>query len=216
MERNYGHLFIYRKEKIVMTKNEFLNNLRRNLSGLPRDELEDKISFYEEMINDRMDEGKSEEQAVAEIGTTDEAVIKIASETKLSTLVKERIKPKRGLNGWEIALIILGFPVWFPILLTIFILGFVGYMLTWVLMLVTYSIELGLIGGFFSSLVAFLASFFAGNPQISMLGVCIALFGVACLFIFVCIPATKLSIGLSKRIFLGIKSKFIRGGSKNE
>ena len=199
-----------------MTKNEFLNNLRRNLSGLPRDELEDKISFYEEMINDRMDEGKSEEQAVAEIGTTDEAVIKIASETKLSTLVKERIKPKRGLNGWEIALIILGFPVWFPILLTIFILGFVGYMLTWVLMLVTYSIELGLIGGFFSSLVAFLASFFAGNPQISMLGVCIALFGVACLFIFVCIPATKLSIGLSKRIFLGIKSKFIRGGSKNE
>lgn len=200
-----------------MTKKEFLLELRRNLSGLPKDELEDKISFYEEMINDRMDEGISEEEAVADIGTTDDAVRQVASQTKLTTLVKEKIKLKRELRGWEVALIIIGSPLWFPILLTLTIFLFVFYILTWVLVLVTYSVEAGFIGSCLALLIAFFGSMFAGNMTLFYLGFSLAAFGASCLFIFVCIPATKLSVALSKRIFLGFKSKIIRsGGNKNE
>ena len=42
-----------------MYKYEFLTALREQLVGLPKEDIEERISFYEEMINDRMDEGKS-------------------------------------------------------------------------------------------------------------------------------------------------------------
>lgn len=200
-----------------MNKKEFLAELRRNLSGLPRDELEDKLSFYEEMINDRIDEGKSEEQAIADIGTTDEAVRQIASQTKFTTLVKERIKPKRELKGWEIALIILGFPLWFPLIMTFFVLCFIGYLLVWVLALVTYAIEAAFITAFFGATISLVAGAMAGEAQFAYVGICAVMFGLACLFIFVCIPATKCTINLSKRIFLSFKTKIIKnGGSNNE
>ena len=52
-----------------MKKQEFLNELRRQLRGLPQDEIDNRVSFYEEMINDMIDEGKTEDQAIIEIGT---------------------------------------------------------------------------------------------------------------------------------------------------
>ena len=43
-----------------MRKQEFLDTLRSRLSGLPRQELEERLAFYGEMIDDRMEEGLSE------------------------------------------------------------------------------------------------------------------------------------------------------------
>ena len=188
-----------------MTKKEFLLELRRNLSGLPKDELEDRLNFYEEMINDRMDEGKTEEEAVADIGTTDDAVREIASKTKFSTLVKEKIRPKREIKGWEIALLILGFPLWFPLIMVSGVLILVAYILVWVLVIVTYAVEIALIGSFFSALIAGLGSLFAGELMLETFGICLLSFGGACLFVFACIPATKFTLGLSKKIFIGIR-----------
>lgn len=194
-----------------MTKQEFLTELRKNLNGLPKEEIEDRINFYEEMINDRMDEGKSEEQAVADIGTTDEAVRTIASQTKMSTLVKEKMKLKRSLNGWEILLIALAFPVWFPLLMTVISLLFTAYILTWVLVIVSYSVEVGLIAGVGGGLVAFICSVFDGAPNLIAGGGALLCIGGACLFVLACIGATKVTLKISKSIFLGIKSKIIRG-----
>ena len=53
-----------------MNKQAFLERLRKALSGLPPKEQEERITFYSEMIDDRMEEGLSEEEeAVASIGT---------------------------------------------------------------------------------------------------------------------------------------------------
>ena len=38
-----------------MTKKQFLDELRSKLVGLPKSDVDERISFYEEMINDRMD-----------------------------------------------------------------------------------------------------------------------------------------------------------------
>ena len=81
-----------------MNKKEFLDELRSKLRGLPKKDLENRINFYDEMISDRMDEGKSEEEAISEIGSVDEIVNQIASETSLVRLVKEKARPQRSLR----------------------------------------------------------------------------------------------------------------------
>ena len=172
-----------------MTKQEFLTELRRNLNGLPQEEIEDRMNFYEEMINDRMDEGKTEEQAVADIGTTDEAVRTIASQTKMSTLVKEKMRTRRSLTGWELLLIVLAFPMWFPLLMAALSIAFTVYMMTWVLVIVTYAVEGGLLAGVGGGLVAFICSLLDGTPDLIVGGGAIACIGGACLIALLCILA---------------------------
>ena len=52
-----------------MNKKRFLSELRRGLSGLPQAEVEERLSFYSDMIDDRIEDGCSEAAAVAEIGS---------------------------------------------------------------------------------------------------------------------------------------------------
>lgn len=194
-----------------MTKQEFLTELRNNLNGLPKEEIEDRINFYEEMINDRMDEGKTEEQAVADIGTTDEAVRTIASQTKMSTLVKEKMIPKRRITGFEVCMLILGFPLWFPLLITIIALLGVGYILLWTLAIVSYSVEFAFLAGFGSGTVGSIMSVIEGNINLMTIGSTILCLAGACLFVFACISATKVNVKITKSILTGIKQKIIRG-----
>ena len=199
-----------------MTKEVFLNSLREKLSGLPKEDLDERISFYEEMIEDRMDEGLTEEEAVAEIGNVDDVVYEIAQETPLVKIVKERIKPKRKLEAWEIVLLILGFPVWFPLVSTVFILLLVGYLLIWVLAFVCYSVEFSFGVASIGSLIAFFAYWFSGNFYLLPLGASIGLAGATILMFFACKGITIGTIKLSKAIFTSIKASIIKKGGDNK
>lgn len=88
-----------------MDKNTFLHELQKRLKGLPEEDLQRTLEYYREMIEDRMEEGLTEEEAVAEIGSIEE--------------IAEPILPnsaKRKMKAWEILLLIFGFPVWFSLL----------------------------------------------------------------------------------------------------
>lgn len=197
-----------------MIKEEFINELRNKLVGLPKEELENRLNYYEEMIEDRMDEGKTEEEAVAEIGNVDDIAKQITDETPLITLVKEQTKPKRSLKVWEIVLLFLGFPLWFPLVLTGLILCFVAYLLIWVFVIVSYSIEFSFAVASIASLVGFLIYLGNGEVNLIALGLTIMCLGVAILFVFVCIAITKMTIKLSKTVLLKIKSAIIGKESK--
>ena len=192
-----------------MTKIEFINELRERLSGLPKDDLESRLSFYEESINDRMDDGKSEEEAIKELGTIDEIINQVASETSLVTLVKEKAKPKRKLSGAEIALIAIGFPLWFPLVLTFLILCLVFCLVFWIIGLIPLITCV-------SSLVVGLAEFFSyfaviGEANsLGVLGMAIAGIGLAIMLIPAVIYSVKGTIKLVKLIMTGIKKLFIR------
>ena len=60
-----------------MDKAQFLEELKRRLSGLPQSELEERLLFYSEMIDDRVEDGLTEEEAVAGIGSVDALVEQI-------------------------------------------------------------------------------------------------------------------------------------------
>ena len=197
-----------------MTREVFLNSLREKLKGLSPEDIEDRISFYYEMIDDIMDEGKTEEEAVAEIGSVDDVVYEIAQDTPLAKLVKERIKPKRKLAAWEIVLLVLGFPLWFPLALTAAILCLVFYILFWVFVIVAYAIETSLVVGSIAFLIAGLANLSSGGPAIATLGVALLCGGGGALFFFACWYITKGTIILHKKVFTKIKAKFIKKGAK--
>ncbi len=50
-----------------MTKAEYLGKLRARLEGLPELDIQNYLAYYEEMIDDRMEAGMREAQAVAEL-----------------------------------------------------------------------------------------------------------------------------------------------------
>ena len=82
-----------------MKKNEFLWGLAEGLRGLPPEDLERWVDYYREMIDDRMDEGLSEEEAVADLGSLEQIRDQILTETPLPRLVKESVRPgQRGLR----------------------------------------------------------------------------------------------------------------------
>ena len=77
-----------------MKKETFLRQLRWRLNRLKREERIQVIESFREMISDRMEEGLSEEEAVACLGTPKEAALEILNgmpEEKL--LKKDRLGP---------------------------------------------------------------------------------------------------------------------------
>lgn len=63
-----------------MTKQEFISELKRRLSGLSKEDLDKAAEYYGEAIDDCMEEGLSEEEAVAAVGPLEEAVRTILEE----------------------------------------------------------------------------------------------------------------------------------------
>ena len=193
-----------------MTKKEFINELRERLSGLPKEDLENRLSFFEESINDRMDEGKSEEEAIKELGTIDEIVTQVAEETSLVTLVKEKAKPKRRLSVAEIVLVILCFPLWFPLLVTFLVLCLVMCIVFWVLAFVPMITQVSAGAAGVYSIIAYFAGAISGDSQIAMIGMAIAGIGLAIMLIPAVIYTLKGVGKLTKLIMIGIKKAFIR------
>ena len=59
-----------------MKKDKFLAELRVNLKKkhVPKISIDDALAYYDEAIRDRMEDGMSEEKAVAAMGSIDDAV----------------------------------------------------------------------------------------------------------------------------------------------
>ena len=103
-----------------MSKQEFLVQLRKGLSGFPQEDIEERLTFYSEMIDDQMEEGIMEEDAVSRIGSVDTIISQIKADIPLAKLVREKITPKKHLKAWEIVLLVLGSPIWLSLLIAAF------------------------------------------------------------------------------------------------
>ena len=100
-----------------MNKQEFLLALRGALAGLSEADIRASLDYYTEIIDDQIEEGITETDAVASLGSVVTVAEQILMDMPLPKLVKARVKPKRRLRAWEIVLIAVGSPVWVPILL---------------------------------------------------------------------------------------------------
>lgn len=140
-----------------MTKMQFLMSLHDQLLGLPKEDVEQRLNFYSEMIEDRMEEGMTEAEAVAAIGSPEEIVSQIIADTPLVKIAKERIKPKRRLKSGEIVLLALGSPLWLSLLLAAGAVILAVYASTWSVIFSLWAAFGALVAGAVAGLVAGIA-----------------------------------------------------------
>lgn len=104
-----------------MKKPEFLSTLRKKLYQLPPQDVEKTIEYYNEMIDDYIESGYTEEAAVAKMGRVDDIALQILAGAQNPSFVAHGVQKQRK-NGLLIALLIVGFPIWFSLLVTAFCL----------------------------------------------------------------------------------------------
>lgn len=194
-----------------MNKQEFLAELRKGLHGLPQNDIEEQLTFYNEMIDDRMEEGLTEDVAVSEIGTVNEVISQIVTETPLSKIVKEKVRPKRTLRVWEIVLLALGSPIWLSLLIAAFAVIFAVYVTAWSVIVALWASELALAASSIGSILSAVIFAFQVNGIVAtaVLGAGIAFAGLSIFLFFGCKETTKGILFLTKKMTLGIKSLFI-------
>ena len=194
-----------------MNKQEFLDRLRDSLWGLPPEEVEERLAFYGENIDDRMEEGLSEEEAVAQIGILDSVREQIMSEIPLAKLVKEKVRSKRSLKVWEIVLLVLGSPVWFPLLIAAAAVLLAVYIVLWAAVVCFYAVALSLAAGVLAGLAGIAASLKAGNLSAAVfsLGAGAVCAGLGILLFFACVWMTKAVLKMTGKMIMGIKSVLI-------
>lgn len=194
-----------------MRKQEFLDALMRSLSGLPKQDIEERISFYGEMIDDRMEEGCKEEQAVAQIGSVDEVVAQILAEVPLIKIAKERMKPKKRLRAWEIVLLAVGSPIWLSLGVAAFAVILALYAVAWSVIVSLWAVFASVVGCAFGGAVAgILFAIGKGPVGIALLGAAAFCAGLAILSWFGCRAATKGILHLTGMLILGMKKRLTR------
>lgn len=195
-----------------MDRQTFFAALRENLRGLPLADVERSIEYYEEMVSDRMEDGATEEEAIAALGSVEEITAQVLSEIPLTKLVKAKVKPSRGLKIWEIVLLILGSPVWVPLILAAVVVLLAVYFTLWAMLFSLYAMDVSLALCGIGCIVAAPMSIPSGSTATLFVvlgaGLVLAGLGIACFFGLN--PLAKHVLGLSKKILLGLKSLFIR------
>lgn len=195
-----------------MRKQEYLDALRSGLSGLPQEDIETSVEFYAEAIDDRMEGGLSEEEAVAEMGSIQEIAAQILSETSLPKLIKARVTPHRALGVWQTILIVLGAPVWIPLLLAAAICVLAGFIVIWSVVFSLYAVDLSLAASAIAGVAGLVQCLVSGNLLAGgiSLGVGMVCAGMALLLFLGLGRVSKAGLRLSKRFLLWIKSLFLR------
>ena len=183
-----------------MNKQEFLKNLRSSLSNLPQEEIEERIIFYSEMIDDRIEEGLSEEEAVSGIGVIDDTPTQTTN---------EQPKTKRKLKAWEIVLLILGSPIWFSLLIAALAVAIAVYASLWSVIVSLWAAFGAVASSALGCVVAGVIFTYIGKALtgVASIGVGIALAGLSIFCFFGCLATTKGSIFLTKKIFQLIKRR---------
>nr|WP_249436012.1 DUF1700 domain-containing protein [Paenibacillus sp. Marseille-Q4541] len=190
-----------RKEQTV-TKSKFLSELAEKLKNLPQSEISKSIDFYSEIIDDRMEEGMSEEEAVNGLGNVED----IAREVMLdSTSLLKLIVPNSSLSKSDIALLVFASPLF----IIMFALIFTFYAIVWLLIITLFLIELAFLLTGITGVVASIINF-GDNIPFSLL---MFFGGLICvgIGIFTFSPIKLISkkiIGLTIRVMRKIKSIF--------
>ena len=205
-----------------MNKQEFLYELKGKLWALSEEEKKSSLEYYTEMIDDRMEDGLSEEEAVAAIGTLDEIVEQIMSESPHAPAVvnqeeKQTAQPKQAkekgrVQPWIIVLLILGGPLWIS-LVGVLGSGVLGiYVSLWSVVIALYATAfalavcaIGLLVAAFSLL--WIHQFGKGAVLVGGAFVCA---GLAILFFLLSNLAAKGLVALTRLIWNGVTGIFKR------
>lgn len=197
-----------------MTKFEFLARLERELSALPAADRADRLAFYGEMIDDRIEEGLTAEEAVTAIGTVDTVVAQIIAETPVTALVKEKMRPKRHLKAWEITLLGIGSPVWLSLLIAAAAVVFSLWVSLWAIVISLWAVFAALVGSAVGGIVGGITLATTGYipTGLALIAAALVCGGLGILMFFACRGATKGLARLTALTVTAFKKSFVKKG----
>lgn len=190
-----------------MNKQEFLTALERGLAGLPQEDIRRSVDFYSEMIDDRMDDGASQEEAVAAIGSLEEILGQLCPEPP-------KAKPRRRMKAWEIVLLVIGSPVWASLLVAAMCAGAAVYIALWAVLVSLYAVGAACAGCGVGGTILALLYLSAGNTAgaVFSVGASLLCWGVAILLFLGLKQTTKGFVFVTKKLFLWVRSRLTGKG----
>ena len=170
-----------------MNKREFLEALAAQLASLTEEDQEQSLAFYAEMIDDCAESGASEEEVIALLDP-----VEVITGEILQNIPARKRSPRR-LRGWEIALLILGAPVWLPLLLAAAVVAVALLIVLWSLIAAMWATAAGFVVSAPVSIIAAGVALFRWNLLRSTMcvGTGLVMAGFAILLLFATWRATR-------------------------
>ena len=196
-----------------MDKQKFIEKLFLKIKDLPENEIEERLNFYREMIDDRMEEGLSEDEAVSAIGTVDKVAKQIISEITIS---REGVKSKKPSKAFPIVLISIGSPIWLALAISAFAVIISLYVSLWSVIISLWAVFASLVICAIGGMIAGVIFCFIGGAPSGLALMCAAIVcaGLS-IFLFIgCRIVTRAIAVFTKKIGLGIKNVFNKKGAK--
>lgn len=187
-----------------MNKQEFLAQLRHKLSGLPQEDVEERVTFYREMIEDRIEEGLSEKEAVAAVGHIDEIVAQILADIPLVETKKKSAKTKKRLDAWQIILLAVGSPIWLSLGIAAIAVILSLYISMWAIIISLWAVYGALLGCAFGGVALGFILVCSGNalPGTALIGSGMVFGGLSVFMFYGCKAAARGVVTLTKSVLV--------------
>lgn len=200
-----------------MNKSEFIARLGELLSSASEVDTAPSLDYYGEMIDDLVEDGMSEEEAIHSIGTPEEIAFEICPDAAFQKTTTEA-KPKRSLSATHIVLLIVGSPIWLSLLISAAAVVLSLYVSLWAIIISLCSVPISLAACALYGILSFVQSAVIGDIALGtiMLGGGIACTGLSILVFIGYNALTRGAAVLTKKSFIGIKSLFVKRRTDNE
>lgn len=186
-----------------MDKKTFLTKLTKALSFMDPAERDRTVQYYREIVEDRIEDGLREEEAVAEMEPVAEIAARLRAENGLP--------PEKKRPLWATVLLIAGSPLWFSLLLAAGLVFLSLFIAAWAVILslfaVTAALSLCLIAGIGFLFLLSANGYLLTGVFILGAGLCCAAVGIA-LFIPV-LALSKLLVHGAARLFQSLWGRLI-------
>ena len=197
-----------------MKKNEFLVALAVKLKNFPEEDVQKSLEYYGEMIDERIEDGMAEEEAVAAVGTVEEIAAEIVAETPMLQLIKQKLTLNRKLTAGETALLICGAPLWIVLLIASLAVLFAVYVSLWAGVIGLFAVPLtfgaGGIGGLIYAVLLGVQTTWGSG--VAFAGVSLVLLGLVAPTYYVCKYLAKGLIAVGALFWRFLKKAFAKKG----
>lgn len=198
-----------------MTKQEFLTALLRGLDSLPKKDIDETLHFYSEIIDDRMEEGLPEEEAVAAAGDVEEIITQIIGSPPKDTNKKNKQK-NRLLKTSESILLAVGSPIWIPLGIAALAVIFSLWASLWSVVISLWAAFVSLSGTGFGGVTGGIILLFTRESieGMALLGGGLVCGGLSIFLFYGCRWLTEQCVRLTKKLIMWIKSIFTKKGAE--
>lgn len=197
-----------------MNKQEFLKRLTAALSGLPQEEIRKTVEYYSEIIDDAVEDGREEGDIIRGFDSVEEIAERVINETPIRKFVTEDVK-KRHISVGAIVLIIIGSPVWLPILAAVFAVLVSVYITIWSFVISLFSVFAALsLAAVGMIILAPIMMFVRPVKAMFAFGLALLCAGLAVFMFYISVWSAKLIIKFTVFLARQIKKAFIRKGSE--